>query len=110
MKSVPDDEWMHSCIHPETVAYSCGRLFRPGRPNVHNHDSAEIERCQRLAGEAAKLMKGVELNLSEGTSYLEPFFMTANRGEAAPATISEDSFVRHLTTRSTRRRVMWLPC
>src|SRR6476660_6531323 len=29
----PTDEWDHSCIHPHTGAYSCGRLAIPGGPN-----------------------------------------------------------------------------
>jgi hypothetical protein len=38
-------------------------------------------------------MKGIEINQSEGTSYLEPFFITANRGETVPATVIQD-FIR----------------
>jgi len=86
----PHDDWRHACIHPQTVAYSCGRLARPGRPNLHDHDRVEIEQCRRLAGEAAKLMEGVEINESEGSSVLLPFFITANRGEKGPATITEE--------------------
>ena len=89
----PRDDWNHSCIHPETVAYSCGRLFRPDRPNQHDHDAAEIKRCRDLANEAAQLMKGIEINDSESSSNLAPFFITANRGDIVPASLSAD-FIR----------------
>lgn len=80
----PRDEWDHSCVHPETVAYSCGRLYRHGQPNVHDHDPEELERCRKLAEEAAKVIEGVEINLSESSSELDPFFITANRGDKVP--------------------------
>ena len=77
----PRDEWNHSCIHPRTVAYSCGRLAYPGGPNEHDHEAAEITRCKALATEAGQMIAGVSLNLSEAESTLEPFFVSANRGQ-----------------------------
>jgi hypothetical protein len=80
----PTDEWNHSCIHPLTVAYSCGRLARPGGPNEHEHEPEEVARCQRLANEAGAVCKGLEVNLSAGSSDLAPFFVTANRQTPVP--------------------------
>lgn len=87
---IPSDDWNHSCVHPETVAYSCGRLYRPGRPNRHDHDALELQRCQKLAESAAKLIEGVQVNLSESTSNLAPFFITANQGDAVPKSITRE--------------------
>jgi hypothetical protein len=78
------DEWNHSCIHPRTGAYSCGRLAYPGGPNEHDHDPAEVARCRRLASEAGVVCRGLEVNWSEGGSVLAPFFVTANRQTPAP--------------------------
>ncbi len=57
----PRDEWNHSCVHPRTVAYSCGRLAYLGGPNAHDHDPAEAVRCRRLADEAARILVGVNV-------------------------------------------------
>jgi hypothetical protein len=80
----PRDDWQHSCIHPGTVAYSCGRLARPGGPNEHNHEPDEVARCRRLASEAGNLCQGLEVNASEASSRLAPFFVAANRGGLVP--------------------------
>ena len=79
----PRDDWDQSCIHPQTVAYSCGRLAYPGGPNDHDHDPEELIRCRTLAAEAADVIAGVEINLSEASSTLDAFFSTANRGDTA---------------------------
>lgn len=89
----PRDEWNHSCIHPSTVAYACGCLFRPGQANNHNHDAEELARCRQWASEAAALMTGIEINESESTGKFAPFFVTANRDDKLPTELSEQ-FVR----------------
>jgi hypothetical protein len=86
----PRDDWDHSSVHPETVAYSCGRLYRHGQPNMHDHDPEELERCRRLAEEAAKVIEGVQINLSESSSELDSFFITANRGDKVPETMTRE--------------------
>jgi hypothetical protein len=83
----PTDEWDHSCVHPHTVAYGCGRLARPGGPNRHDHEPGEVERCARLAEQAAEFVRGLEINRSEGSSQLRPFFVTANRDDPTPDSI-----------------------
>lgn len=86
----PTDEWNHSCIHPRTVAYSCGQLAYPGGPNEHSHDPEEIDRCRRLAHDVAGLCRGLEVNASEGSSSLGPFFITAQRRAAVPDQLTPD--------------------
>src|SRR5437899_2333986 len=80
----PADEWKHSCIHPRAGAYSCGRLAHPGGPNEHEHEPQEVALCRRLASEAGSACRGLEVNLSEGSSVLAPFFITANRQTPLP--------------------------
>lgn len=89
----PTDEWDHSCIHPHAGAYSCGRLALGGGSNQHDHEPGEVERCRRLAEEAAAFVRSLEINRSEGSSSLRPFFITANRGESAAADLTP-AFVR----------------
>jgi hypothetical protein len=86
----PTDEWDHSCIHPRTGAYSCGRLAYPGGPNEHDHDPEEVARCRQLASDAGAVCRGLEVNLSEGSSALAPFFITANRQMPAPPQLTPE--------------------
>jgi hypothetical protein len=86
----PSDEWSHSCIHPQTGAYSCGRLAYPGGSNHHEHDAEEVAHCRRLASEAAAACLGLEVNLSEGSSALAPFFITANQQTPVPAQLTPE--------------------
>ncbi len=88
----PRDGWNHACIHPRTVAYDCGRIVRPGVPNRHDHPPGEIERCRRLAEEAAKVMEGFEVGFgTEGFALFFPFFITANRGDPAPDALTPET-------------------
>jgi hypothetical protein len=80
----PADEWNHSCIHPQAGIYSCGRLAFSSGPNEHDHDPEEVARCPRLASEAETVCRGLEVNLSESSSKLAPFFITANRQTPVP--------------------------
>jgi hypothetical protein len=84
----PADDWHHSCVHPQAAAYSCGRLAYPGGPNVHDHDPEELTRCRRLANEAGALCSGLQVNWSESSSALVPFFITANR--QSPSKLTPD--------------------
>ncbi len=79
----PRDEWNHSCLHPRTVAYSCGRVVVPGAPNPHDHPEGEQELCRRLAEAAAPLTDGFWALGSESTTPFVPFFLTANSREMA---------------------------
>lgn len=86
----PRDDWNHSCLHPATAAYSCGRLYSPGQPNRHDHDPAEIDLCRRFSNEAAQLIAGAEVCESEAFDVaLEPFFIASNRGDSFDKTLTE---------------------
>lgn len=84
----PRDAWNHSCIHPQTAAYSCGCLYVPGNPNQHEHDTDEVTLCEVLSTEIAAILKGVTVNLSEGTSNFDPLFITANRSSLKQKVVS----------------------
>jgi hypothetical protein len=88
--SSPTDAWNHSCIHPRAVAYSCGRLAFPGGPNLHEHDPGEVTLSRRLASEAGAVCRGLEVNASEATSQLVPFFITANRQTPVPDRLTSE--------------------
>jgi hypothetical protein len=63
------------------VAYSCGAIRRHGETINHDHDPAEWKLCRRLAGEAARLMDGVEVGMGSSAidSFFAPFFVVANK-------------------------------
>jgi hypothetical protein len=84
----PKDDWNHSCIHPKTVAYSCGKPVRPGLPNDHDHDPDEIAICRTLSYEAAQIIGDVGVNFSEAPSTMSPFFITGNRNAKVPAALT----------------------
>ena len=86
----PRDEWNHSCIHPQTVAYSCGRLAYPGGPNEHDHDPEELALSRRLASGARAVCRGLEVNLSESSSALASFFVTSNRETPVPDRLTSE--------------------
>jgi len=80
-------DWPRNVISRHAVAYSCGALTRAGAAREHRHDPAELQQCQELAAQAAKLLVGVEPVGSEadsGGAFL-PFFITANVGVAREA-------------------------
>ena len=84
----PRDEWNHSTLHLHLAVYSCGCLFVPGRPNLHEHDPEEIVLCEKLSAAMASILKGVEVNISESSSSFEPFYVTINRGVEKPTRIT----------------------
>jgi hypothetical protein len=86
----PTDEWDHNLIHPNTVAYSCGKLFIGDSPHEHNHDPEELSRCHRLAEECVNVLGDVQINLSEGFDNFKAFFITANHGMEAPTEITSE--------------------
>ena len=50
-------------------------------------------RCQRLAGEAAQIMKGVYIGLSdEGDHTLDPFYIPVNHGDSVRRQLTEQVF------------------
>ena len=76
----PDDqEWRWNAISVRAEVYTCGMIGRSGEDLKHDHDSAEIERCQRLAQEAAETMAGQVMTNDEGTHQFHPFYIAANR-------------------------------
>jgi hypothetical protein len=84
------DEWDHACLHPHTVVYSCGRPARFGGPNEHDHPPGELDRCRKLAAEAADLLKGLEAVGSEGGAPYAGFYLIANRTDPVPDAITPD--------------------
>jgi hypothetical protein len=47
--------------------------------------------CKTLSTEAAQLLSGVNINLSESSSVLSPFYIAANRGDGGYDRASESS-------------------
>lgn len=89
----PDDaqaEWPHNVVSTRTVAYSCGALARTGEPVAHRHDRDEVERCRRLAAEAAAHLAGVPCFGGEPCGGYAAFFVTVNAGAAAPEALTAD--------------------
>ncbi|MEO1350744.1 MAG: hypothetical protein AAFW84_18365 [Cyanobacteria bacterium J06635_15] len=87
----PHQEWTNNCLSTRTVAYTCGRLCRDGDTVVHNHDPAEIDRCQQIALEAAGLMDGIEVGMGTEASdvFFYPFFVTANLDQPIATDLTE---------------------
>jgi hypothetical protein len=86
----PPGEWPNNILSPHTVVYSCGRIARAGEVIEHAHDPQELARCRQLAEEAAAVMAGTPLGMSdEGTHYFTPFFITANAGAEVPRELTE---------------------
>lgn len=86
----PADEWKHGLLHPDTVAFSCGQLMLSGGLQEHNHDPNELRLCCQLAEEAAQIISGTDVNLSESSSTFEPFYITANRGAEVPLELTPE--------------------
>src|SRR5262245_2357548 len=88
-----EGEWPGQCISAQTVAYSCGILARAEDKVVHAHDPEELQRCRRLAAEAAQIMKGVYIGGNdEGDHTLDPFYIPVNSGDPAPQKLTEQIF------------------
>jgi hypothetical protein len=98
-----DGEWPGQFLSAQTIAYSCGILARRQDGVVHAHDPEELKRCQRLAGDAARIMQGIYVGMSdEGDHTLDPFFIPANvppeaslpgkREESCPKVLTEAFF------------------
>ncbi len=83
-------EWPANYFSTQTVAYSCGILARAGEKVVHDHDPDELKLCQRLADEAAAIMTGTWLGMSDESDHqFAPFFITANVGDKVPRKMTE---------------------
>jgi hypothetical protein len=86
-------EWPGHFFSTRTVAYSCGVLARKGDAVVHAHDADELKRCRRLAREAAALVEGVHIRMSdEGDHTLSPFWIPAMVGDKVPKKLTEEVF------------------
>lgn len=84
-RAEPGAEWPANLLSLKTVAFGSGRVAREGDSVIHDVDPAELELCRRLAGEAVSLLAGkVDGGLgTEGDLPFDPFWIAANRGEAA---------------------------
>ncbi len=84
-------QWAWMSISPEAIAFSCGAIAMEGDEVDHDHDPGELSLCRRLASEAAQVMEGVEIGMGTARPdvFFAPFFVTANRGAAVPAKVTE---------------------
>src|SRR5262249_57746806 len=48
-------DWPRNVISRHAVAYSCGALTRAGAAREHRHHPAELQQCQEVPAQAAKL-------------------------------------------------------
>jgi hypothetical protein len=86
----PDAEWANNIISSKTVVYQSGVIARNNSPVRHLVDPSELAMCQRLADEAEKLMKGVEVGMgSESNAQFQKFFIVANVDDPKPSAINE---------------------
>lgn len=87
----PDNEWPWNVISKKAVAYSCGQICRRDDIIRHEHDPAELARCQKLANEVAGIMGQSDVGMgSESGDPFRPYFVAACVGVKPPRTISED--------------------
>jgi hypothetical protein len=87
-------EWPGHFFSTRTVAYSCGVLAQEGDAVVHAHDADELKRCRRLANEAADIMKGVYIGMSDESDHmLSPFCIPAMIGDPVPRKLTEEVFL-----------------
>jgi hypothetical protein len=77
--------WENASVANDAVARTCGAIGRLGESVDHDHDPGEWQLCRELAGEAVRLMDGVEA-IGSGFS---PFFMVVDRGSERPGPIDE---------------------
>lgn len=84
------DEWQHSIIHPETIAYDCGHLCLPGNTVKHHHDPSEISLCKQLAKSAKRIIGQTEVGCSESFSRFKQFYIVANQGNHVPINLTKE--------------------
>lgn len=85
----PADEWKYGILHPDTLAYSCGRLTLPGLLQEHNHDLDELRLCRQLAEQATQIVGSIEVP-GENFNSFEPFYILANRGAEVPLELTPE--------------------
>lgn len=88
----PANEWPNNVLSVKAVRYASGRIARAEDDPKHDYDPAELERCNRVAAEAAARFTRLPVR-SDELGELEPFCLPANRGAAAPADLTPE-FVR----------------
>ena len=85
-----NDEWPNNTLSHKTVVSTCGRIGRRDEVIEHAHDPAELALCKRLADEAAAIMAGTYVGMSDESDHkFVPFFITANVGDKVPETLTE---------------------
>lgn len=84
-------EWADNVISVKALAYSpCGRMTRQGTPIEHKHAANELALCQRLSSQAARIMKGIPVGMSdEGDHKFLPFYICGTVGANVPKKITE---------------------
>jgi hypothetical protein len=86
----PDAEWPNNTLSRKTDVYGSGRIARKADPVRHNVAPEELALCRRLAGEAEKLMSGVDVGMgSESADPLQAFYIVANVDDPVPDAIDE---------------------
>ena len=98
------DGFPFGCISKRTVVYSCGVISRDDEDAAHEHPPQELELCQHLAAEAAKIVEGLDVGMGSegtpavfegpgtttfGTEAFSPFFIAARGDEEIQTTLSE---------------------
>jgi hypothetical protein len=84
-------EWADNIISVRALAYSpCGMMTRQGTSIEHKHAANELAMCQRLSSQAAKIMKGIPVTMSdEGDNEFVPFYICGTVGAKVPEKITE---------------------
>lgn len=86
-------EWADNVVSTKSIAFSpCGQLTRQGMSIKHKHEPAEVALCKRLSSQAAKIMKGILVRMSdEGEHKFLPFYVCGSVGDKVLENITEKS-------------------
>lgn len=76
-------DWVFNSVSRSARFWSCGAATNGPDTPAHDHDPQELARCRTLATEAAAVMGDTWRLLRSGSDPdTQPFFVTANVGEA----------------------------
>ena len=85
----PAHEWPFNVLSQKAVRYGSGRIARTGDDPEHDYDPAELERCHRVAAEAAARFARLPVR-TVNLGKLEPFCLPANRKSKVPAKLTPE--------------------